>query len=314
MINWFKRKMTILALSLSNVEKNALGQSSDGLTLDSSMTQRLNQGKLSDSLINGEITQEVQNLKWRTYKILQASEGVTAEIIGYDEDGMPITRIVKKDNKRGLKKVKVDSADDFSVEMVIDNTEISFSSNDSIDNKHIEIYEQPETNHNEDGEIVSTSHGQINGLEYFATNSSELPIKIIRDTTPNFYLENFTKKLVVRKITEEQKLLEFYVSAYPDEYNRTTRLFISAIKKAIEKPFNSSMLEFNNVEFITYKSIGVSDFLEFNYEIKSFDKIIEFNGSYVIKFIANVIKNGEYIMEKHRVNDLDDKYNNKLKK
>lgn len=314
MVNWLKRKMAMLAISLSNVEKNAFSQTSDGLTLGTSMTQRLNQGKLSDSLINGEITQEVQNLKWRTYKILKASEGVTSEIIGYDEDGLPITKTVKRDNKRGLKKVKVDSVDNFDVEMVIDNTEISFSSNDSIENNHIEIYEQPEENHNEAGELISTSHGKINSLEYFATNNSEIPIKILRYNVPNFYIENFTKKLVVRKINEEQRLLEFYVSAYPDEYNRTTRLFISAVKKAIEKPFNASMLEFNGVEFVTYKSIGVSDFLEFRYEIQSFHNIIEFNGSYVIKFIASPVINGEYIMEKHRVNELDEKYNNKTKK
>ena len=142
----------------------------------------------------------------------------------------------------------------------------------------------------------------------------ESEVKIIRDEATSFFLENFTKKLVVRKINKNQRLLEFYVSAYPDEYNRTSRLFISAIKKAIEKPYNSNMLEFNAVEFITYKSLGVSDFLEFQYEIESFDKIIEFSGHYVIKFIANVKINGRDIMEEHRVESLDKKYEQKAKK
>ena len=74
------------------------------------------------------------------------------------------------------------------------------------------------------------------------------------------------------------------------------------------------MLEIKSVEFVTYKSLGVSDFLEFQYEIESFDKIIEFNGSYVIKFIAKVIVNGEDIMEEHRVEELDKKYADKAKK
>ena len=46
----------------------------------------------------------------------------------------------------------------------------------------------------------------------------------------------------------------------------------------------------------------------------SVDKIIEFNGSYVIKFIGNVKLNGNNILDEHRVVELDEKYNNKEKK
>jgi hypothetical protein len=311
---WVNRKLSILSLALSNVEKNALSQTGERLSSDITQTRRMTQGQLADSLVNGEITQEVLNLKWRTYKILKATEGVTAEIVGYDNDGMPITRVTKKDNKKALKKVKVDEVDNFSVEMVIDNSEIAFGGNDAMDNEYVSVYDQVEINYDDKGEIVSASHGQIDGIEYFATNKAEKPIKINRDEISSFSLENFTKKLVVRKINKTQKMLEFYVSSYPDEYNRTSRLFISAVKKAIENPQHSNMLEFNSIEFVTYKSLGVSDFLEFKYEIESFDKIIEFNGSYVIKFIANVIVDGKDIMEEHRVEELDKKYADKAKK
>jgi hypothetical protein len=311
---WIGKNLGVLSLALSNVEKNALSQTGEGLSADVTQTRRMTQGQLADSLVNGEITQEVLNLKWRTYKILKATEGVTAEIVGYDNDGMPITRVTKRDNKKALKKVKVDDVDNFSVEMVIDNSEIAFGGNDAMDNEYVSIYDQVEINYDDKGEIVSASHGQIDGVEYFATNKAEKPIKINRDETSSFSLENFTKKLVVRKINKTQKMLEFYVSSYPDEYNRTSRLFISAIKKAIENPQHSNMLDFKSVEFVTYKSLGVSDFLEFQYNIESFDKIIEFNGSYVIKFIANVIVDGKDIMEEHRVEELDKKYADKAKK
>jgi hypothetical protein len=309
-----KKWMGILSLALSNVEKNALGQIGGGLSNDVSQSWRLTQGQLADSLINGEITQEVLNLKWRTYKILKASEGVTAKIIGYDNDGIPITKVIKRDNKKALKKVKVDEVDNFIVEMVIDNSEIASGSNEVMDNEYVSVYDQVDINYGDNGEIISASHGEIDSLEYFATNKSEKPIKIIRNEASSFSIENFTKKLVVRKISKTKKMLEFYVSIYPDEYNRTSRLFINAIKKAIENPRHSNMLNFKSVEFVTYKSLGVSDFLEFEYEIESFDKIIEFNGSYVIKFIANTIVNGKDIMEGHRVEELDKKYADKTKK
>ena len=60
--------------------------------------------------------------------------------------------------------------------------------------------------------------------------------------------------------------------------------------------------------------MGVDDFLEFEYEIISFDKIIEYNGFYVVKFIAKVNVNGVDMLEKHRVVELDKKYENKQKK
>jgi len=311
---WLKQKAAIISLAISNVEKSALNNTGDVLDVTSSHHQRLNQGILADSLINGEITEEVQNLKWRTYKILKATEGVSAEIIGYDEDNMPITRVIKKDNKKTLKKVKLDDIDNFELEMVLDNTEIASGGNEAMDNEHVSIYDVAKINYDDKGEVISASHGEIDGVEFYATNKTERPIKIIRDNVPNFFLENFTKKLNIRKIDKDHRMLEFYVSKYPDEYNRTSRLFISAVKKAIENPHQAPMLEFNGVEFVTYKTLGVSDYLEYQYEIQSFDKIIEFNGFYVIKFIATVKTDGRDITEEHRVEELDKKYNEKAKK
>ncbi|TXG84559.1 MAG: hypothetical protein E6R13_03000 [Spirochaetes bacterium] len=312
--DWFKRRMAILALAFSNVEKNALSQTGEGLSSDVTQNRRMTQGQLADSLINGEVTQEVLNLKWRTYKILKATEGVTAEIVGYDEDGMPITRVSKRDNKKALKKVKLDEFDNYELEMVLDNSEIAFGGNDAMDNEYVSIYDVAEKNYDDKGEVVSATHGKIDALEYFATHKTETPLKIIRESVPNFFIENFTKKLNVRNIDGEHKLLEFYVSKYPDEYNRTSRLFLSALKKAIENPVHASMLEFEGVEFVTYKTLGVSDYLEYQYEIQSFDKIVEFGGYYVIKFIASVKVDGRDIMEEHRVVELDKKYEQKAKK
>jgi hypothetical protein len=312
--NWVRKKMVILSVALSNVEKNALSQTGEGLSTDITQTRRMTQGQLADSLINGEITQEVLNLKWRTYKILKATEGVTAKIVGYDEDGMPITSVIKRDNKKGLKKVSLDIYDDYPLEMVVDNTEIVIGGHDAMDNDNISIYDEVTLNYDDKGEVTSATHGSIGGDEYFATHKTEKPLKINRESLPNFEIENFTKKLNVRKIGKKKRLLEFYVSMYPDEYNRTSRLFISGVKKAIENPRQASMLDLKGVEFITYNTLGVSDFLEYQYEIESFDKIIEFKGCYVIKFIANVKINGRDIMDEHRVDELDKKYEQKAKK
>jgi len=127
-------------------------------------------------------------------------------------------------------------------------------------------------------------------------------------------LETFTQKLHIRKIDETNRLLEFYVSKYPSEGSPTSRLFISEIKKIIENNKNSELLNIKKVAFVSDKTIGVDDFLSFQYNILSFDKIIEFNGNYVIKFICEVEINGENIIEKYRNETLDEKYERKQKK
>jgi hypothetical protein len=311
-MKWLKNKIIGVLMSFYGVEKNILS-SKNSLEENINIVSEKDTGTLLHSLKNNIVTQEVLNLKWRTYKVLKATEGLTAEIVGYDEDGMPIVKTQKRNKKKGLKKVKLDSVDDYVLEMVIDNSELVLSGSQAMDNEHISLLDEVMLNDEEIGQTAT--HGSIDSDEYFITSKTERPIKVGRDTLPNFYIENFTKKLNVRKISKNKRLLEFYVSKYVNEDNRTSRLFISGIKKVMNgNTQKQSFIDLKDVEFVTYKSLGVEDYLEFKYDIESFDKIIEFNGFYVIKFVAKVTTNGKYIFEEHRVDELDKKYEQKAKK
>jgi len=303
---WAKNKMAILSLAMSNVEKNALGQISEPLSNDVGQFRRNTQGQLADSLVHGEVTQEVLDLRWRIYKILRETDGLTSEITGYDEDGMPIVITRKTDKKKALKKIKIDKDDDYKLEMVINNEPITLGVNDVMSSEYIDEKETPEIMSGD-----TASLGEISGEKYFGSYKNQIPVKIHRDIISKFDIETYTKKLNVRKIDENTRLLEFYVSKYPDPDNKRSNLFIKEVQKAIVNPRQTTMLEFKKVSFVTYKSIGVSDFLEFEYDVKSFDKIVEFNGNYVIKFIAEIVKNGDDIFEKHRQEILDKKYQKK---
>lgn len=312
--NWVANKTATVSIALANVEKNAFGQTGELLSSDVNHAQKHTQGQVADSLINGEITQEVMDLRWRMYKVLQESEGLSSEIIDYEPDGTPITKTKKRDNKKALKKIKLDDYDKEPLEMVVNNDEIISSGNDVMNNDYIQLLDEVVINYDDKGEIISATHGSISGEEYFASNKTDKPITVNSEGSRKFNLETFTKKLNIRTKTNGEKILEFCVSKYPDEYNRTSRLFLSELKKAIEKPEKSSILEINEVEFVTYKTTGVNDFLAYKYKINSFHKIIEFNGYYVIKFIGEVITNGEDILLKHKQSELEEKYKNKEKK
>ena len=310
---WLNNQIARIMFSVSNVEKNALGQKGESLETDVNKHQRLTQGQVADSLINGEITQEVLNLKWRTYKILKATEGVKSTIVGYDEDNMPIVKTTKKNPKLGLKKIKVDHHDDYKLEMVLDNSEIALSTTDIMGNEELSILDSVLENYDDDGNLVSLSHATIGSTELMATEKGDRPIKIERIDYPNFLIENYTKKLNVRNINKKEKMLEFYISSYTDEYNKNTNLLLSSIKKVINGK-HSTFLDFDAVEFLTFKTIGVDDFLLYRYENIKFDKIVEFNGFYVIKFKAKVVINGKDILEEHKVDELEKKYEQKAKK
>ena len=188
---WINRRLAMLSLAMGNVEKNTFGQTGEVLSSDVNQTQRHTQGQLADSLKQGEITQEVINLRWRTYKILKESEGVTAEIVGYDEDGMPIVKTKKVNKKLGLKKVKLDPSDDYKLEMVVDNSEIVIGGNKAMDNENISMFDEIIQSENENGDLIAT-HGVIDSVDYFATNKSERPIMIVRDNEFDLLILCFT--------------------------------------------------------------------------------------------------------------------------
>ena len=307
--DWVKNKAAIVSIAMSNVEKNAFAQNSEGLSTDITKVNSINQGKITDSLINGEITQEVMDLRWRMYKIMEATDGVNVSIQGYKQNGQPVYIKTKKSLR--ISKPNLDQFDTYPIEMIATNEDVVKSVFEGLDNdnfKEINSYLISEL----DDEVT---RGEITGHDYFTQSKNDKPIKITRTITPNFYLELYTKTLKIRKIEDTKRMLEFYVSSYPDEYNRTTRLFISAIKKEIEnKSMYNPLLDLTSVSFISEKTQGVNDNHLFVYKNLVFDKIVSHNGFYVIKFIGDVVVDGEYIMEGYRREALDNKYETKEKK
>ena len=318
-VNWLRRKMATIALATASVEKDLLGQSSEELEGAIGEFQRHNQGTLADSLNRGEITQEVKELRWRLFKILEASDKMMIKSLSTDSEGYHDLNVKKSTSatiKSGLKKIKLDKEDNYPLEMVIDNKEITLSSDDILSNKNISEYNSNERSESiiSNKDTTSATLGEIDSEKYHSTIKAEKPIKVIRDSRSKFEIESFTNKMNIRIINDNERLIEFYVSKYPDEYDRKSRLFISELKKCLKTPKKSSMLDIKGVGFTTYKDIGVKDFYLFQYDIKEFDKVVEFDGHYIIKFKCEVIINGEYLLEKYRLEELDKKYKNKESK
>lgn len=293
---WLRNQTAAIAFAVSSVEKNVFNQKGEKITEGTTTTSEKGVGTLSHALKNSQVNQEVKNLRWRMYKVLSTTEETDAVIIGFDESHQPI--MGKKDTlTKRLKKVKVDDFDTYETEMLVDNTLIYLNVKDAVS-----------------GVEGDENKVEVNGNNYYATNKGEYPISIYRETIPKFELETYTTKLIIRTISETEKLLEFYVSKYPNPDNRRSYLFISDIKKAIDNPRQSSILDIKRVSFVSNNTLGAPSFHEYEYEITGFDKIIEFNGSYVIKFKSNVLINGKFIFDEFKEDELDKKYKNKVKR
>jgi len=298
MVDWVKNKLAAIALATSSVEKTALGQGGGNELGSTSKHQRHRQGSLADALNQGEVTQEVQELRWRMYKVLEQSQKFKTEVVGYDEDGFMMTEqtLIEEGNlgKNTLSKIKMDDTE--------------YSETDEAIADGYEYYPL-ELLVNNDIITMSLSDVLVDEKE-----KPERVLKCEREFRPKFDIEDYTKKMHVRTISDTEKLLEFYVTKYADEDNRKSRFFLSEIKKSIKNPRMTDFLDITNVMFISYNTVGVKDLMEFDYKISSFDKIVEFDGYYIIKFKAEVLKNGESIYEKFRDSDLDERYKNKEKR
>lgn len=310
---WLSRQIGSLMLATAKVEQNALSQEGQSLGTEASKFQRHSQGTLADDLVNGVITQEVKDLRWRMYKVLEASAKVSAKVVGdLDSGEYEIETYISEGTDVILSKVKLDSTDDYKLEMVVDGEAIRKGREEALNTDVVDTGLAEEEFIDEDGNtrktlgVISNEDNEYYDIEY--------PIKVDREDIPKFYIEKYTKKLNVRVIDETHRLVEFYISKYPSEYNRNTYLLVSELKRAMVNPRSTNILYINNIGFVSYKTIGVNDFRVFEYKVIEFDKVVEFDGYFVIKFKCEVITNGEYLLEKYREADLDNKYENKERK
>lgn len=175
-------------------------------------------------------------------------------------------------------RIKGEPSDDYKVEMIVSNERISTSVSDSADD-------------------IDTKQ--------------EVPILITRNITPRFKIEDYAKKLYIKNIDGDTKLLEFFISKYVDIYDKKTTFLINNIKKSMVNPRVSDLLDITGVVFITNNTLGSKNFLEYQYEVIKFDKIVDFDGNYVIKFICKPTVNGVNTIEQYSDEELDKKYDNK---
>jgi len=121
------------------------------------------------------------------------------------------------------------------------------------------------------------------------------PIKVIRNVNTSAKLEQSSTKLHVRDIDGTRKLLDFYIDI-GDPNNKL------AVLEARNLMVNPGITDFNNITNVSFTTTG-GNAMVFSYRVLAFDKVVEYNGSYIVKMFAEIIENGIWIGEKYMITD-----------
>lgn len=297
--DWFKQQIVGLAMATSNVSNNLISQKGEELTNSTNKVTEKDTDSLMNGLRKGQVNKEVESLRWRTYKVLRQAKGKRLDSdfrgLGEDFDGDVSTKMRTVNYADVLATVHLDKADSYPLEMVVTNKNIIMGMADTIES------------------LSGVDMNNVDTISHTASCKIERTIQIERGFIPKFYIEKYTTKVNIRKIDEKNKLLEFYITKYPDE-TISNKLFITELKKSIEDPTRiSNIFSFDECGFISDSDnvLGSEDFMIYSYNNIKLDKIIEFAGSYVVKFKATTLIDGQDMLSEYVDEELDRKYEEK---
>lgn len=237
----------------------------DGITIN----QQQESKNLYAALLRGEVTQEVIEARHEMYYAERRSHDYI-----YNGGGR-----AAKLNKVFDYNGNIENSDGHRVQIVQDN---------KLDMANYEDY-GIDINYKEAG----IEYGTIKNEDI---SKKEYTIKILRDFVPKFRLEEFCTKIVV-KICEEKRIIDMYFSKYPVEFDRLSRQFVNAMTQIYMGDVRSELLDFEGLSFVTKNAYGSDDLIRYSYNNFEFKDIILHDGSYVLRFLCDVVEDGSDLVE-----------------
>ncbi len=267
---------------IKNTEDIILRQNGNNNIVGTSVTQKVEEQRVSKSLLKGEVTQEVEELRYRNYLIDRESK---------DFEYYTSTLALRRDK--------------------MDSKFVTFWNEDNLDLITI----QPNYASDEGiNSIKVNKEGVYKGYELLNGNT-EYTIKIEREGfTPRYFIEKYTKKIAVRNIDETHDIIDFYVSKYPDENDFKSKGFVREIEKIRDEGIRSDVIDMKKIDFITSHAYRQNDMMSYSFDNISLKYINEFDGHYVVSVKGRILKNGDDLTKKYYNKTVADKYKNKAKK
>lgn len=277
-INKIKRNIQIFFYSwfygMKSTEDKMFHQTGLTNSTGSSIIKEVDNQRVSKALLKGEVTQQVEELRYRTYKVDKESKGFEyyAPTLALKKDKQD-TKFMKYDNSDGLELITI-QPNDILVETV--------------------------------GETLEQVGGRGKRTQY--------RIKIKRNFVPRYKIEEYITRLDVKKLDESHVILDIYVSKYPNDKDFKSKGFVREIEKIRDEKIKSDILDYEEISFITHHAYKLNDMIKFVFKNIWFREVIEFDGHYILKFKASLKQDTLDLTKKYFSKTMEEKYKNKEKK
>ena len=276
MLNWLKNTFRTLVLylfwGLRSADKILFGEKNRADGSQSMQEQQDEQNSVYHDLLRGEVTQEVKELRHEMYY----SERLSHK---YEYVGNGVARVK---NKIFTYNGNVEASDGFDIEILQPN-----------------------------GEDCGTLTDNLSEDEYGTKRRKEYSIAIERSYIPKFRLEEYATKIVVKRINDTTAMLDLYTPMYQQQFNKVHRIFLNELDRVYQGNKKSEIVDFDSLRFVTFRAYGADDLMLYEYDNIQFDNIVKFDGDYVLKFIANIVKDGEDLLDEFYDETAAEKFKNK---
>lgn len=278
-----------LALGMKSADEEILHNDNGGDDVDSGVHQQVSDKRVAKHLLKGEITQEVEELRYRTF-------AVDREAKGYDFYS-PV-KAVKKPQTLSRKMMYL--TDKGLILITIQpNRHIGddvYEALAEIDTKNIQVDKKGE---------IQQNIGKIKKKHRY-TIQVERP----QDFFPRYRLEEYTQKVVCFYADEEKKkcVVDFYVTKYPNDKDYKSKGFVRELENIRDKKMKSDVVDIKGLEFQTVHAYGKNDGLFYKFQNFVFDGIYEYDGDYIVRYKGSVAVDGEDFFDKYYSESMAKKY------
>lgn len=294
---WVMQVVIGLVAGMRKTETDFFTGAGVSTEVGSEINQQVRDNRISKKLLRGEITQEVKELVWRTYKVDRES---------HEYEYFSPT-LAKRKGKKVMdeKAVKYENSENMKLITIQGNNKIGEKLNISAYASYDEKGNQEDKESYKKGDSVDV--GEV-----------EYTVQVTRQYTARYRIEEFVRRVVVkqeRNAEEDNKnvRVDLYVSKYPNSSAYKSKGFVREVEFIMRSGKPSDVYEFETLSFVTNKAAKFYDGVKFVFGEFKYIGTVEYDGCYIIKFDAQTLTE-EDLIEKYRCDELDEKYEKKAPK
>ena len=283
---WFHLAFIGLFYGMKGAEDTIINAESEA-TSEINQKQEL-KGNVFQEMLNGEVTQQVQETVDASYRVFRESGKYTVQLSGMGEDGPigDLSAVAVKKTQRVKPRNPVLETDGFKVRILQDARD--YGNNEKT---------------REEEAITGEAIDDVNTLLF--------RVKYHEGIMPRFHIERYIKQVVIKENEKGEILFDIYFSKYARHFMKRDSIFIAELHR-LEKTGKSDVIDFENINFVSDKAFGIDDLWGITCTNKGLAGYYEFDGNLVLEFEGGLEL--EDLTEKHHTKELDEKYAKKAPK